>query len=361
MTNHSSCSIASPPSLSDAALLREIARAIDAERHATADVLALLAEVDRRRLYLGLGYSSLFAYCTQALHLSEPAAYTRITAARVAARWPIIQRCLAAGDVTLTAVTLLATHFTEDNHEALLDAVRHKTKRDIERLIASLDPQPDVPAAVRRLPAPAAAIGPTLSLATSATPVVPSTPAAPPPGPRRDVVAPLSANRYLLKVTLSESAHADFERIRELLRHSMPTGDPAAIVARALSLLRQQLERARHGATSRPRTVARPSSRTSRQVPAAVRRAVWSRDGGRCRFVGTAGRCTSTAFLEFHHLVPFARGGPPTVENIELRCRAHNAYQAERDFGARARTRRRVAAAREGELCLDRVTPPTTG
>jgi hypothetical protein len=51
--------------------------------------LALLAQVDRRRLYLGLDYSSLFAYCTQVLHLSEPAAYSRITAARAAAKWPL--------------------------------------------------------------------------------------------------------------------------------------------------------------------------------------------------------------------------------------------------------------------------------
>ena len=33
-------------------------------------------------------YSSLFAYCTQALQLSEDAAYNRIRAVRVAAKWP---------------------------------------------------------------------------------------------------------------------------------------------------------------------------------------------------------------------------------------------------------------------------------
>jgi hypothetical protein len=145
-------------------LLAETARAAGVERRATADLLALLAEVDRRRIYLGLGYSSLFMYCTRALHLSEPAAYMRITAARAAARWPAILTRLAAGDLTLTAVTLLAAHLTEENHEALLDAARHKTRRDIDRLVASLDPQPDVPPVLRRLPAPAA---PAASIATS--------------------------------------------------------------------------------------------------------------------------------------------------------------------------------------------------
>lgn len=332
-------------SLSDAALLTETVRAAGVERRATAGLLALLAELDRRKLYLGLGYSSLFTYCTQALRLSEPAAYTRITAARAATRWPAVLARLADGDVTLTAVTLLAAHLTDENHATLLDAARHKSKRDIERLVAELAPQPDVAPVLRRLPAPAVqapASSQASLLVVNVESVSPSTPSpaehtAPtaPPAPPRPVVAPLSGDRYLLRVTLSEAAHQDFERVRELLRHSIPTGDPAAIVARALTVLRQQLERSRQAATRRPRSGGRRSSPASRHVPAAVRRDVWRRDGGRCAFVGSAGRCHETGFLEFHHVLPFARGGTTTAKNIELRCHAHNAYEAERDFGLR--------------------------
>ena len=64
-----------------------------------------------------------------------------------------------------------------------------------------------------------------------------------------------------------------------------------------------------------------------------MKRAVWARDHGRCAFVGSQGRCTERGFLEYHHLVPFADGGLATVDNLELRCRAHNAYEAERWFG----------------------------
>jgi hypothetical protein len=56
------------------------------ERQATARLIAGLAELDARRLYLGEGCPSLFAYCTQVLHLSEHAAYGRIEAARTARR-----------------------------------------------------------------------------------------------------------------------------------------------------------------------------------------------------------------------------------------------------------------------------------
>ena len=131
--------------------------------------------------------------------------------------------------------------------------------------------------------------------------------------------------------TLPESA-------RDLLRHAVPNGDPAAIVERALTLLVEQLERSRCAAARRPRAQS-DAPAAGRRAPAAVRRAVWQRDEGRCAFVGAAGRCRETGWLELHHVVPFARGGPTTVENLALRCRAHNAYEAGRDFGGRMRAR----------------------
>ena len=89
-------------------------------------------ELDVRRLYLGEGYSSLFAYCTQVLHLAEGAAYNRIEAARAARRFPAIVTALEEGTVTLTAVRLLAPHLTEDNHRDVLASARHKGKREVE-------------------------------------------------------------------------------------------------------------------------------------------------------------------------------------------------------------------------------------
>jgi 5-methylcytosine-specific restriction endonuclease McrA len=71
-----------------------------------------------------------------------------------------------------------------------------------------------------------------------------------------------------------------------------------------------------------------------RRVPAAIRRAVWSRDSGRCTFTDSDGRrCQERAGLELHHEHAFALGGPTTAENLRLVCRAHNAFLAERDFG----------------------------
>ena len=112
----------------------------------------------------------------------------------------------------------------------------------------------------------------------------------------------------------------------------MPSGDPAVIFDRAVTLLLRDLERQKLASVDRPRAGTMAASH-GRHVPAAVRRAVWERDGGRCGFVGADGRCQERGFLEFHHVVPFARGGATSVDNLELRCRAHNAYEAELVFG----------------------------
>jgi hypothetical protein len=61
----------SPTVFTDAELLAEVSRAAAQERTATAHLIALLGELDARRLYLGEGCCSLFTYCTQVLHLSD--------------------------------------------------------------------------------------------------------------------------------------------------------------------------------------------------------------------------------------------------------------------------------------------------
>jgi hypothetical protein len=125
---------------------------VQRERAATVHLLAALAELDTRRLYLGQEYSSLFTYCTQALHLSEHAAYGRIEAARAAPRFPVILDLMAEGAVTLTTVCLLAHYLTPENHQALLHTARYQSKRDVEQQVAALHPLPAVPSSIRKLP-----------------------------------------------------------------------------------------------------------------------------------------------------------------------------------------------------------------
>ncbi len=309
--------------LSDPELLARVTQLAAREREATAALIAHLAELDARRLYLAEGCSSLFTYCTQVLHLSEHAAYGRIEAARAARRFPVILERLAEGSVTLTTVGLLASHLTPETHRDLLERARHKSKRQVEELVARLRPQPPVPSSVRRLPtashttaqppvpAEAAALpGAAASLqragdthGIAAPPLPPPAPA--PPRPRQGVVAPLAPERYRVQFTASAETYAKLTLAQALLRHQIPDGDLGTIVDRALTALLADLAKKKFAATGRPRT-GRGQAPGSRHIPAEVKRAVWLRDGGRCAFV------------------------------IQLRCRAHNGYEAERYFGRRA-------------------------
>jgi len=345
--------------LSDDQLLDELNRLARRERVATADVLRCLIEVDTRRLYLREGCASLFTYCTQVLHLAEGAAYNRIEAARAARRFPILLERIADGSLTLTSARLLAPHLTANNLEAMLEAARHKGKRDIEVLVATLHPQPRVRTVLRKAPI-AQVVGSVTAATTTTSMTAPGDIERPPllesppstEGSTHDVTAapkseqgrgvsnpgarheakPVSASDYRLQVSINAETHDKLRRARDLLRHSIPDGDIAAILDRALTLLLTDVEKRRCGAATRPRQCFEEGGST-RYIPAAVKREVWRRDEGRCAFIGGTRRCTETAFLEFHHVVPYADGGAATVRNIELRCRAHNQYEAVLFFG----------------------------
>ena len=324
--------------LSDEQLLNAVNVAAACEREATAHLISLLAEMDARQLHLGQGYSSLFAYCTKCLRLSEHAAYGRIEAARAARRFPLVLERLADGSITLTTLSLLATHLTSANHRHLLNAASQKSKREVEQQIAALRPQRDVPSTVRKLPCPHPMPNHTSMLSAAPNGVrasvglecestlAPAMPRIAPP-----VIRPLAPERYKVQFTVGRETHDKLRRVQDLLRHLVPHGDPAAIFDRALTLLLEDLERKKLAQAKRPRDRS-ASNDAGRHVPAAVKRKVWARDEGQCAFIGADGRCGERGFLEFHHMLPFADGGLTTVENLQLRCRAHNAYEAREYF-----------------------------
>lgn len=321
--------------LSDQELANELFRLAATERRATVDLIASLGEFDRRRLFLPAGFSSLFTYCTHHLCLGEGAAYRRIEAARTCRRFPAALGLLADGAITLTTLALLAPHLTDANHLDVLTRAIRKSKRDVEILVADLSPRPDVPTTVRKLPQPAA--GPPSSAGSDAAPllagpgackVMPLHPA------HRPVVVPLTPERFKLQITMSRETHDTLREVQDLMRHSVPNGDAAILVARALALLRDHLRRRKWAQASRPQKRRSRGSR-SRHIPAEVRRLVRERDGERCAFIGRDGRCQERSMLEFHHVRPFAAGGPADLRNIELRCRVHNGHEAEVFFGRR--------------------------
>jgi hypothetical protein len=287
--------------------------------------------------------------------------------------------------VNLTAVRLLAPHLTAENHQDLLRSVRGLRKSQVEEVVARLAPKPDVPTSIRKLPSPMATTAephtsveralaatspsaPTSVSAEAPTELLVKVSAAPPESPvvvRPAEVRPLSPDRYKLQLTIGGDTLEKLRLAKDLLRYAVPSGDDAAILDRALAALLVELAKKKFAASDR----ARPSRATtadsrSRYIPAEVKRAVYVRDLGRCAFVGVEGhRCGERAFVEFHHLHPYAEGGQATVENIELRCRRHNSHEWQRLFAgsvafrAAGMSSARSVAARSGTSREDLSAP----
>lgn len=292
--------------LSDTQLLDGLQNAMRTECRSTATLVAHIAEVDARRLYLEHAKPSMFSYCVDALGLSEQAAYLRINAARLTRRFPKALDGLAAGRLHLTALKLVGPHLTDENSGAVLERVGGKSRRAIEVELARLFPREDAPSQLRKLPTergeecevrddhPSSGL-----FGDSNTPQVQTTAPAsaserpgsepsasasvPPFKPHRpsDVsrCTALSGSRYRLQVTLPENTRAKLDAARDLLRHQVSDGDLASVLDHALDALIEVRMKRKFAKTSRPRRDGRHSTSKSRSGSG-----LRSRSGSESRF-----------------------------------------------------------------------------
>ena len=339
-------------------LLRDLAVIVAQERSTTATMLAHIAEVDERELYLPTAFPSMYLYCVHELHMSEETAFRRIRVARTARRLPAIFHAIADGRLNLTSVLLLTPHLTAGTVDELIEAATYRTKAQMELLLAGRFPKPDLPTLVRAIAAPAASealavqpvvpsIGPNVPTRMeplALEPVVPSVepntvprvePLATPPATPAAIHPRLTASspgRFALQLTMGQVTHDLLREAQALLGHAVPSGDVEAVLQRALRELVERLRKQKFAdcVHVRPMRV----SKNARCIPREIKPAVWKRDDGQCTFVSASGRrCEERANLEFDHVETVARGGDSTSRNIRLLCRAHNNYEAERAYG----------------------------
>jgi hypothetical protein len=286
----------------DRELQRALLQLLASGSRTEARIIAHLAAVEERRLHLEAGSSSLFGYCCARLGLSENEAFHRITAARLARRFPLIFGLIERREIHLTAVCLLRDYLTPENHRELLAEASGKRKVQVLELLARRFPRPDVASTIRKLPAPrpagaqrevsregypqpagapeaelcalpvahAPARSACDALASSADSSQPTENArteneqvtlsavGPSGGAvgrvvREQVVEPLSAERYRIQLNASVQLKEKLARAVDLLSHANPTGDLAVVIERALDLLIDQVQKQRFAQTKRPR------------------------------------------------------------------------------------------------------------
>jgi hypothetical protein len=306
---HEPCALTTIP---DDELLHRLAELLRDARCTEADLVTHIGEVDRRRLYARSASPSMFRYCIHVLHLSEAEAYLRIVAARAARKHPVLLAMLADGRLHLSGIAKLAPHLTRENRDALLGRATHRSKRQIEELIAEICPRPDVPSLVRKLPGrtggeplpparfPArgedriaadvagdvaradrieldrAAVSASRESAGVAPPLVSLSGAEASGGPElrpggvgspRCVVEPLAPSRYKVQFTASAQLKDKLERLQVLLRSELPDGDLGAVIEKAVTEKLERLEARRFAKTrARARTATGAQSSTAAQT-----------------------------------------------------------------------------------------------
>ena len=394
--------------LTDGELLLRLADILRQSRRNEADLVAHIGEVDARRLYAREASPSMYAYCTERLHLSEAEAYLRIAAARASRQHPILLAMLADGRLHLTAIAKLAPHLTPDNRDAVLERATHCSKRQVEELAAELAPRPDAPALIRKLPEP--------------SPIAPS----PTSGrPRADRIAGSSSNSVQTQLPRSSRGATPLPRpsrawVGTKRRRPAPSSvrtESARSVSHPRRLPRRASSRSPPGATasssppapgcatssrgSRPSCAppspaptsppssktpsprsskgSRPAASVSRRPPARTSRRPRRSPPRATSLPPSAGPCTSgtgavvasstnradgarpATSSNTTTATPLAMGGDHSPQGIALACKAHNLYLAEVDYGRAAMARHRRSSTNQSSAKRSSTGPPGPG
>ena len=313
--------------LSNDELIRRLIDDVARERAMTIAVLHDLNEMERRRLYLDLGCSSLFDYCVRKLKYSSSAAARRIQAARCIRRFPVVLRLLQANEISLTTVGSIAPILNTQNCESILKRVRGVSCRQVERIVCEYRP----PVAMRDRVKPVRVVT---------------------PGAGSEI-------KQFSQFLADDEFVALFEEVRQLMSRDGHHPSMAEVLKTTLREYRDRHSPAarheRRGARTKAAAVASvgigevvneastPDSRRrecedapkARHVPDDIRDAVFVRDGGRCTFIsGDGTRCGSTHGLQIDHIRPFSAGGTHDLSNLRLLCAAHNRRAAEMVLGS---------------------------
>ena len=340
--------------LSDDEVLANLGSVIGSRRKITAHLVAYLGEVEARRLHLREACSSMYEFCCRKLKLSEGSAHRHIASARVARSHSMVLDLLREGRIHVTALSMLQTYLTAENHAELLAAACDKSKAEVEMLIRSRFPKKDVADSICPLPVQARLGGDATgagqsvgaarrSVAADSGPAACALAAAGKSAAGvarattvelyelRPRVSPLSAERFHVQFSAGAALKDKLERALDLMSHSNPKRDLATVIERGLDLVLADLEKKMLGKTDRPR---RSAGIKHGAFSRRARREIYERDGEQCTYMSPSGeRCRARAFVQLDHENPRACGGAGTTLNGRLLCRAHNLFEAEKVFG----------------------------
>ena len=262
--------------LTDQALLADTKFLASREREITTKILHHLKEIDKRKLYSDLGYSSLFAYCLKELGYSESAASRRIQGARMIQELPQMEEKIEEGILSLSNVSLLNQFFKEN--EVTSNTEKIKVIKKVENMSSS--------ECKKEL----------FILSGKEAPVI------------KDKKQRIAADKIRFSITLSDETSELLEKIQGLLKAKLAAD---LLIKRIATIAISHLEKEKFKLNKSK--VSHPPSVVNRVIPASVKREVYKRDQ-------VCTNCGTSKNLQYDHIKPFALGGDSSVKNIRLLC-----------------------------------------
>ena len=271
--------------LKDQDLHSKLVATVREEKKLLHQILHLLQEVERRKLYCDHHCKSLFDYAVKILKYSEAEAYTRIAAMRLIKQIPEVEKDLQSGTLTLTNVAQAQSFFRKqesplplEKKKSVMASLRNQPTRKAKEILSELAPQSD-----------------------AAT----------------DRIRTLADGRIEIRFALNED---NYQRLRELRDLMSKPGEDLS--------LEQLFVRLHERVQESPRAPRKQGvAVANRSLTPATKIAVKNRDGHRCK------NCGSAKNLEIHHIQPKALGGGHHPDNLQTLCRPCNQRRAIKTFG----------------------------
>ncbi len=309
--------------LSNETLNQNLKSFVKLERELLSEILLLISEVDRRKLYLKLAYPSLFEYLTKELGYSFGSAQRRIDAARLMQDVPDLNDKLESGLLNLAQVSVLQKSLREKakqtgvkitpvEKQSLVNAIEGKSFDQTQSLIAqSLE----------------------IQIKTAAKTLV------------------QSDESVRLEVTLSKEQWEKLKQARELLSNSLPHGSwdqmleyisDQVIKQKTKSKSKTKLETEKKNMSSQEKKFETQAenplapSPAREKISSPIRRAIFARDQ-KCQHQDSKSKrkCGSRWNLHIDHIKPVWAGGRSEITNLRLLCAAHNLNRYRKQVGIR--------------------------
>lgn len=264
--------------LTDQSLLIDTKNLAKGERDLSLKVLHHLKEIERRRLFSDLRYSSLFEYAVKELGYSEPEAARRIKSARLLDEIPEIEQKIEEGVLNLTNVAMAGQLFKNEEiidvevKKEIMKEIENKTKRECETILLKYVEVPSLP---------------------------------------REIIKPVMVEFQMVRMNLSNDTVKILDELKAITAHQRLSTDELMQKTFKLAVLEFKTKKFKLNAKF---TTPVESPCETRYISSQIKKEVYLRDKGKCQ------NCKSDYKLEYDHILPFNQGGKSTLSNLRLLC-----------------------------------------